>query len=243
MEYWKPALGVFAITPLLHCSIIHSVPMLIFDELKKNDPQLRLLAVVLAGGLFVLLAGCGGCRSFPRANMKAFGDAVVSHRPHSRRAREILDRNGRVLAENRPRYSLSLTLMITPAIRRRLRCGHRAGAGRPETAHCRAGENTWPVADQGRTKTILTRKRTMKQLREQSRFQVADSVVEQVGQRLGQPLVLDPATFNATTRRGSRCRIRAAQSHRTQIARFEEQNPGAWVWYWTCSPLAVIRMA
>ena len=31
--------------------------MLIFDELKKNDPQLRLLAVALAGGLFVLLAG------------------------------------------------------------------------------------------------------------------------------------------------------------------------------------------
>ena len=31
--------------------------MLIFDELKKNDPQLRLVAVVLAGGLCILLAG------------------------------------------------------------------------------------------------------------------------------------------------------------------------------------------
>jgi hypothetical protein len=29
--------------------------MLIFDELKKNDPQLRLVALVLAGGLFILL--------------------------------------------------------------------------------------------------------------------------------------------------------------------------------------------
>ncbi len=31
--------------------------MLIFDELKKNDPQLRLLAVAMAAGLGILLAG------------------------------------------------------------------------------------------------------------------------------------------------------------------------------------------
>ena len=31
--------------------------MLIFDQLKKNDPQLRALAVVVLGGLCVLLAG------------------------------------------------------------------------------------------------------------------------------------------------------------------------------------------
>jgi len=31
--------------------------MLIFDELKENDPQLRLVAVVLAAGLGILLAG------------------------------------------------------------------------------------------------------------------------------------------------------------------------------------------
>ena len=31
--------------------------MLIFDELKKNDRQLRLMAVVFAAGLSILLAG------------------------------------------------------------------------------------------------------------------------------------------------------------------------------------------
>ena len=31
--------------------------MLVFDELKKNDPQLRLVALVLAAGLCVLVAG------------------------------------------------------------------------------------------------------------------------------------------------------------------------------------------
>ena len=31
--------------------------MLIFDELKKNDPQLRWLAVAVAAGLGILLAG------------------------------------------------------------------------------------------------------------------------------------------------------------------------------------------
>ena len=31
--------------------------MLIVDELKKNDPQLRLVALVLVGGLFILVTG------------------------------------------------------------------------------------------------------------------------------------------------------------------------------------------
>ena len=31
--------------------------MLIFDELKKNDPQLRFVAAALAGGFFILMAG------------------------------------------------------------------------------------------------------------------------------------------------------------------------------------------
>ena len=31
--------------------------MLIFDQLKKDDPQLRLVAVMVLGGLGVLLAG------------------------------------------------------------------------------------------------------------------------------------------------------------------------------------------
>jgi len=31
--------------------------MLVFDELKKNEPQLRLVAVGLAAGLGLLLAG------------------------------------------------------------------------------------------------------------------------------------------------------------------------------------------
>src|SRR5258708_27670170 len=35
-------------------------PMLIFDELKKNDPQLRLVAVMLLAGLGLLLAGLWG---------------------------------------------------------------------------------------------------------------------------------------------------------------------------------------
>lgn len=31
--------------------------MLIFDELKKNDPQLRFVAMAVAAGFFILLAG------------------------------------------------------------------------------------------------------------------------------------------------------------------------------------------
>src|ERR1017187_5161994 len=134
-------------------------------------------------------------------------------------------------------------------MRRRLRRGHRAGAGRPVTAHRRAGEKTGPGADQGRTKAICARNRSiktasrpiafpgggwslatdqLKQLRDQSRFQVADGVVEQVGQRLGQPLVLDPATFkNHYDKRLALPYPLLPHLHEKQIARFEELYPGS----------------
>ena len=88
------------------------INMLVFDELKKNDPQLRLVAMLLAAGLLhfagglVVGAGRLGAR-IPGAS----GHAGVSHHPAFRPcAGKILDREGRVLAENRPRYNLSLYL-------------------------------------------------------------------------------------------------------------------------------------
>ena len=44
--------------------------MLIFDELKKNDPQLRLVADMLAAGCAFCWRACGGCRSSPRTNIR-----------------------------------------------------------------------------------------------------------------------------------------------------------------------------
>ena len=85
--------------------------MLIFDELKKNDPQLRLVALVLAAGLFILLAGLWWVQVVSARDYQAtwkpnpFAPCAF---PAVRG--KILDRNGRVLAENRPHYNVSLYL-------------------------------------------------------------------------------------------------------------------------------------
>ena len=67
----------------------------------------------------------------------------------------------------------------------------------------------------------------LKQLHEQSRFRVADSVVKQVGQQLGQTLTLDEAVFNRhyETRLALPYPV-LPNLNDTQIARFEEQYPG-----------------
>ena len=83
----------------------------VFDELKKNEPQLRLVAVMLVAGL-VHFAGrplVGAGRLVARISGAFETQAYRTIRLPAVRGK-ILDREGRVLAENQPRYNLSLYL-------------------------------------------------------------------------------------------------------------------------------------
>jgi penicillin-binding protein 2 len=203
--------------------------MLIFDELKKNDPQLRLLAVALTGGLLVLLAGLWWVQVVSARKYESHLETQSYRTVRIPAVRgKILDRAGRVLAENRPRFSLSIYLDD-------LRWQFDAAYG-AAIAQARVGQKERIAAQEkklGRSLTKAERKQfalatvQLKQLREQTRFQVADSVVEQVGQRLGQPLVLDPVTFKRhyDTRLALPYPL-LPNLNETQIARFEEQYPG-----------------
>ena len=85
--------------------------MLVVDELKKNDPQLRLVALVLVAGFFVLLAGLWWVQVVSAREYQAHLDTQAYRTIRLPAVRgKILDREGRVLAENRPRYDLSLYL-------------------------------------------------------------------------------------------------------------------------------------
>src|SRR5208282_937634 len=85
--------------------------MLVFDELKKNDPQLRLVAVVLTAGLGILLAGLWWVQIVSAREYQSHLEMQSYRTVRLPAARgKILDRHGRVLAENRPRYDLSLYL-------------------------------------------------------------------------------------------------------------------------------------
>src|SRR5258708_15685603 len=97
-------------TPLLHYSNT-PFPMLIFDQLKKNDPHLRVLTVGVLLGMAILFTGLWFVQ-------------VMSHRHYSENQKaqsfrtvripamrgKILDRNGLPLAENQPSYNVSLYL-------------------------------------------------------------------------------------------------------------------------------------
>ncbi len=85
--------------------------MLIVDQLQKNDRPLRVLAWVVAAGLLVLLAGLYFVQviSSNRFREEQKNQSFRSVRLPAARGK-ILDRNGLVLAENRPSYQVSLYL-------------------------------------------------------------------------------------------------------------------------------------
>ena len=203
--------------------------MLIFDELKRNDPQLRLLAMTLAGGLSLLLAGLWWVQVVSASKYESHLETQSYRTVRIPAVRgKILDRRGRVLAENRPRYSLSLYL---DDLRPQFDAAYNAAI-----AQARADQKQRIAAEEkrlGRSLTKAERKTfaltagQLKQLHEQSRFLVADSVVEQVGRRLGQPLALNPRNFELAYERERAMPYKILENlSDAQIARFEEQYPG-----------------
>jgi penicillin-binding protein 2 len=203
--------------------------MLIFDELKENDPQLRLVAVVLAAGLGILLAGLWWVQIVSAREYQSHLETQSYRTVRIPAARgKIVDRHGRVLAENRPRYNLSLYL---DDLRKQFRAASDAEYARATNA--RALFIAAQEKQLGRPLTKAERKsytfttRQLEQLREQGRCSVAGSVVAQLGRQLGQPLTLDAAKFE----RDYETRLALPYTvlpnlNAAQIARFEENYPG-----------------
>src|ERR1700759_2789372 len=85
--------------------------MLIFDQLKKDDPQLRFLAVVVTVGFLILLVGLWWVQL---VSTKYFQKTLETQSTRSVRIPavrgKIFDRNGRPLADSRPTYSIDLYL-------------------------------------------------------------------------------------------------------------------------------------
>lgn len=167
--------------------------MLVVDELKKNDPQLRLLALVLAGGFFILLTGLWwvqivSAREYQNhLEMQAYRTIRV---PGVRG--KILDREGRVLAENQARYNLSLYFDdLNDEFNRefdQLRPVNIVAKGPP----------FWKFWSHTRTTQTNRVHLTQKQkdaLMWQARYNVVNRITEEASRRLGEPLTLDVKKF------------------------------------------------
>src|SRR4051812_37839693 len=85
--------------------------MIVFDQLRKDDPQLRVLTLGVLCGLGVLLAGLWSVQVFSH---RKYSENQISQSYRTVRIPairgKILDRNGTPLAENQPSYNLNIYL-------------------------------------------------------------------------------------------------------------------------------------
>jgi penicillin-binding protein 2 len=173
--------------------------VLIFDQLKKNDSQLRIIAVLLLCGLAVLVAGLWwvqivSSRDY-QANLEMQSFRTV--RIPAPRGK-IFDRNGIVLAENRPSYNVSLYLdelrkefdAASSAERARFRAELKQ---QREAMEKQLGRSLNKVE---KKKFILTLAQRA-ELEKKARFEVASNVVARITHQLhlAQPLFLNPTNF------------------------------------------------
>jgi penicillin-binding protein 2 len=201
--------------------------MLIFDELKKSDPQLRLVALVLASGLGLLLAGLWWVQVVSAREYQSHLETQSYRTVRIPAVRgKILDRAGRVLAENHPRYNLCLYLgdlrkQFDAAYGQSLKQAHDAQKQNIDAQERKLGRSL----TKAERKSFALPTDELENMREQSRFAVANNLVAHIGQSLGQPLTLDAVKFerNYATRLALPYTI-LANLNDMQIARFEEQS-------------------
>ena len=203
--------------------------MLIFDELKKNDQQLRIMAVVLAAGLFILLGGLWWVQIVSAREYESHLQTQSYRTVRIPAVRgKILDRNGRVLAENHPHYNLDLYL---DDLRQQFEAAckvalARAQADRMQSIAAREKKPGRSLTKDERKKLALT-KEEREQIRKQVRFGVANKVILQVGEQLGQPLTLDEAKFSRHYEAQRALPYPVLRNlGPEQVARFEEKYSG-----------------
>jgi penicillin-binding protein 2 len=199
--------------------------MLVFDELKKNEPHLRLVAVMLVVGLCILLAGLWWVQVVSSREYQAHLETQQFRTIRLPAVRgKILDREGRVLAENQPRYNLSLYLddLHQPfddaygALLKSARASQKQNIASAEKRLDRS-------LTKSERKQFAFKPEDLQILREQARARVAAGIVAQVSQKMGEPLMLDAKKFERAyeTRLALPYPI-LPNLNDSQIARFEE---------------------
>jgi penicillin-binding protein 2 len=195
--------------------------MLIFDELKKNDPQLRFVAIAIAAGFFVLFAGLWWVQIVSAGEYQSHLETQSYRTVRLPAMRgKILDCEGRVLAENSPRYNLSLFFDdLSPAFK-------------AEYIHLRPTEwikKTPPIWEfWNRTPSYVLHNVSLNNgqisnLKWQARYAVVDNLVGRMSQTLGQPLAFNATNFARAYLSSLYVPYPIAQNlDPVEVARFEE---------------------
>lgn len=201
--------------------------MLIFDQLKKEDPQLRAVALLILTGLTVLLGGLWWVQIVMARNYQASLETQSYRSVRIPAVRgKLLDRNGVALAENRPTFNISLYLeeLRKPFDTAYFRKVAEAREGLKAQADARVKALGRKLTKEEKREFILTGKAKL-EIRRQARAEVASNVVRQVSQALGQPLLFDEGDFHRhyISRLALPFPI-LRNLNTTQLARFQEQS-------------------
>jgi penicillin-binding protein 2 len=203
--------------------------MLVVDELKKNDPQLRLVAVLLTGGLLLLLGGLWWVQVVSvneyEGHLKT--QAYRTIRVPALRGK-ILDREGRVLAENRPRYNLCLYLdELRKQFAENIRQLDRQALAMQKAAIALQEKQLARSLTKAERKKFAFTGAQVAQLQERARAQVAAGVLAQISRNMGEPLPFDAAKFNRHYATELAMPYPILENlNPTEIARFQENFTG-----------------
>jgi len=213
--------------------------MLVVDQLKRNDPALRLLAMLVGLGLVILFAGLYYIQiiSYKHYAESGKGQTYRTVRIPAVRGK-IVDRNGQAIAENRAVYNIVLYL---DELRPLFREEYRKSMARLKTPAAPAPgfiKNAW-VNFTGTIQNIFGSKpknpsHSAARLQEklmfdrQIRFRVASNLVQHVSDLLQMPIPFNEEDFHAHYERKKILPLPVLKDLTpVQLARFEEQpaNP------------------
>ena len=173
--------------------------MLIFDQLKKDDPQLRALTALVLTGVIVLLSGLWYVQvvASKRFVQNQRAQAYRTVRIPAARGK-IQDRNGQAMADNVPNYRVNLYLEELPKL----------------------FKDEWR-----RTKPVGPLKREERvSLESMARFRVVSNLSSHLGRVLNLPIAVTPGDFVAHYSSQLALPMTLAnQMNALQIARFQEQ--------------------
>jgi penicillin-binding protein 2 len=201
--------------------------MIVFDQLKKDDPQLRALTLLVLGGLGVLLAGLWWVQVVSARDYQESLETQSFRTVRIPAVRgSILDCNHNVLAENRPTYNVSLYL---EELRQPFDAAYFQALARTRTE--KALQLEARQKELGRHLSKMERKQftvsttNKNELRELARAEVASNAVIQVSRRLQQPVAFEFGKFERHYQSRMYMPYPIIENlDPTNIARFEEQS-------------------
>lgn len=200
--------------------------MLIFDQLKKDDPRMRVVAVSMLSGFALLLVGLWWVQIVSSRDYQESLETQSFRTVRIPAVRgKILDCTGAVLAENRPTYNLSLYL---EELRKPFETAYMAKLAQTrEDLKRRMAEQEVKLGrslNRQEKKGFILSTAQKASLRQEARYEVASNLVFMVSQELRQPLELTRSNFDAHYQTSLALPLPIASNlDRTNIARFEEQ--------------------